>query len=1317
MAVNEHSIKLVKASVMLDVPEGGGQPSANVIIDGASNAIFDDISELARAGGNVSLRKAHVTVQTTDTDGFYGANVIIAKPPEDPRVGVTLFSTGSTFDLRTDAANRVEAYLFSGPELGGYLYENHILGQRTIQLFQRPNTPVPPVGRTLVLVMNEGLNNEYRQYIRLINVEAEERTFTVDESGKHVDYTAWIVSCELSDTLRYDFPGSPASRYFKRDTGKSLARDTRVTDAARYYGVAPLKNALTLGSLKAKVKTIFTPLVPSAQTEIPLANQMLNPEVSPMIQTGAAVTVTMNTPSGGTVTAWAPTGITPGSISNSYGMSDDGLGNLIRSDAKVGTVDYALGKLVADFGYIGVGSLTYKPAVRVAQQVSTLFREVTAESRRYNWIETLQPIPAPGTLTFSYMAQGNWYSLTDNGKGELRGEDSAYGAGTINYVTGNMTVTTGVLPDADTAIMLVWATGAHYSQRTAADIEVPSWSYKLQQTSGYYVDKGSVTIQWQVGGVTKTLTDDNGFLQGNGWGGIQYASGGLYFVMETLPDPGTTPQVAYTKRALHEEEFHPTTGGNGFIELTVEHAPIVPGSLVIGWETLRSKTVSEKASNSIGGASYYSSDTEYSGLESANSSNSWQKPSSPNYWTYWYYGYNFSGSYSNYYGYRKPSAQGVGGSSSSSSLSVFTKDSIRKSSSYRMQTESESSTSESNVVVQKIAFDNGSGMIYGPQAGSVNYDTGAVRFIPTDVVRTASWGLTSSGSFKTDQSSSSSTQTDASWAGSNSYQSTYSGGGVDGSQSSSGVTTSNGSSVSASSGGESDASAGSWGSESFSDQWGSGSLVKVSYVEAAIAPLDESETLAAQNIKFNLSPMTAQQIVPGSVMFTFGGATYVDRAGKMVMNPSTSTGAGTDAGTINYATGDVELTYWIAGQQPTLTVQSCLTRYGNFTVTSAAFRTAAAPLKPEALQVIATTINGEQIIGTANSEGWILHEKMIAKVNYTSGIVLLAFGSFGPQPDWTGGGTAPTVWRALPIDASTIRYNAVAYSYLPLDAGILGLDPVRLPHDGLVPMFRKGEFVVIGNTRETAPVTAYAGLTVDTGQVRLSRVRVVGNDGGTRTSGYTHDLDAGTVTFNDVAGYSQPVKVEYRIEDMAMVSDVQINGELSFTRAITHNYPADTSYVSSALVAGDLRARVSVFFDQATWNGAWVDTLVGQASTSSYNNVVYPLIVTNAGAVSERWVIRFTNTTSFEVIGEHIGIISQGTVSQDCSPINPVTGVAYFTIKALGWGSGWSPGNVLRFNTVGAQFPIWVVRTVQQGPETITDDSFTLLVRGDVDAA
>jgi hypothetical protein len=272
---------------------------------------------------------------------------------------------------------------------------------------------------------------------------------------------------------------------------------------------------------------------------------------------------------------------------------------------------------------------------------------------------------------------------------------------------------------------------------------------------------------------------------------------------------------------------------------------------------------------------------------------------------------------------------------------------------------------------------------------------------------------------------------------------------------------------------------------------------------------------------------------------------------------------------------------------------------------------------------------------------------------------------------------------------------------------------VRLPPDGRVPIFRPGGFAVVGHTGEITATVSNAQV-IDCGRVRLSRVRVIGDDGIVINTGYTADLEAGTVTFTNVAGYSQPVTIQHRIEDMLLVSDVQITGKLRFTRALTHNFPVPGSYCSSALVAGDLFARTSLVFDQASWNGTFSDT-PGTAATATFNDTTYPIAVSNRGAITERWAVQFTSSTAYNVIGENVGVIATGTTSTNCAPLNPNTGVPYFTIPALGWGSGWATGNVLRFNTIGAMFPVWVVRTVQQGPETVPDDQFTILIRGDVD--
>jgi hypothetical protein len=54
-------------------------------------------------------------------------------------------------------------------------------------------------------------------------------------------------------------------------------------------------------------------------------------------------------------------------------------------------------------------------------------------------------------------------------------------------------------------------------------------------------------------------------------------------------------------------------------------------------------------------------------------------------------------------------------------------------------------------------------------------------------------------------------------------------------------------------------------------------------------------------------------------------------------------------------------------------------------------------------------------------------------------------------------------------------------------------------------------------------------------------------------------------------------------------------------------------------------------------------------------------------------------------------------------------------LRAAGFGAGWSAGNVLRFNTAGANYPIWMARTILQGPATADRDAFQVQMRGDAD--
>ena len=79
MAIREQDIVILESAIMRDVPEGGGGPSGNVVVDGASNNVFQDISETDRALGNVSIRKLHVGVRTDDTETLMGLHLTSEK--------------------------------------------------------------------------------------------------------------------------------------------------------------------------------------------------------------------------------------------------------------------------------------------------------------------------------------------------------------------------------------------------------------------------------------------------------------------------------------------------------------------------------------------------------------------------------------------------------------------------------------------------------------------------------------------------------------------------------------------------------------------------------------------------------------------------------------------------------------------------------------------------------------------------------------------------------------------------------------------------------------------------------------------------------------------------------------------------------------------------------------------------------------------------------------------------------------------------------------------------------------------------------------
>lgn len=454
----------------------------------------------------------------------------------------------------------------------------------------------------------------------------------------------------------------------------------------------------------------------------------------------------------------------------------------------------------------------------------------------------------------------------------------------------------------------------------------------------------------------------------------------------------------------------------------------------------------------------------------------------------------------------------------------------------------------------------------------------------------------------------------------------------------------------------------------------------------------------------DLTVTDAQPILPGSVVFRVGVPTsgvtnqYSDRDGKLFLALG---GAGTEVGVVDYNTGLATFNdVYQSACAGNVALAACMVGTVGYVTDTVDFRTSGSPIRLGSLFVQATASDGTTLSATSDTDGVLAGAHVTGTVQQDVGVVVVDF--------------------AKDVLPGSVRYSAVVASSVALDSSLLGLDPIRLPLDGRVPIFRQGDVAVIHNTQSvtlTNPVVAGASYTV--GRTGLSDLWLV-SAAGVRVdpAQYAVDLAAGTVTMADpltLTGVTQPLVAKHRIEDMLPVADTQIDGTISLGAALTHAYATTGTYVSSALLFGDMAARVSNVFDQGTWTGTWENSLIGGEATAQYNDILHPLEVTNAGAITERWRLQFTGASTFQIIGENSGVIGTGSTGADCGPVNPLTGLPYFIVRATGWGSGWSVGNNLRFNTKSAAAPIWMVRTILPGA-TLSGDSIDVQMRGDVDA-
>ena len=506
-------------------------------------------------------------------------------------------------------------------------------------------------------------------------------------------------------------------------------------------------------------------------------------------------------------------------------------------------------------------------------------------------------------------------------------------------------------------------------------------------------------------------------------------------------------------------------------------------------------------------------------------------------------------------------------------------------------------------------------------------------------------------------------------------------------------------------------------------QDGSG-YVKIKY-RLADSPTAVQEVLTPTVLEYDLSNGHAETIVPNSVMFTFCGKDYIDINGQLYIDVDHETGVGTFAGTIDYSTGKINLNTWQGGCTNGVELKSLVTDITSDPVTFVSGRVSTIPVAPEKFSIRVTAMNGTLITGVADAQGEITGSLIQGFINYSTGGFSCTFGenvvaAGNENEDWYyPEGVNPDtgmIYKREMVSSNSMFYNAVSQTFLPLDSSVLGLDPVRLPQDGRVPCMGLGDVVVVLNDQTTVATYASGDVT-DLGRVRLAKISVRDNANQTiDTALYSVDLETGIITWGTLTGVSQPITVIDRIEDMGVLGDVQITGDIKLSQPLRHDYIAGETIVSSAMIIGDMFANNSEPFDQKLWSGEWSDILIGDETIAEYDNANYPLVLENSSTIQERWLMLFDSSTTVDVIGEHTGQVLSGVpITGNIAPINPQTGFPYFTIPTGGWGAGWSSGNCLRFNTNGANAPSWLIQSVGQGDETDPDYNFCVETRGDID--
>ena len=230
--LTRQDLKIYATERLTDAPDGGGLMTAQELT-GAPGELMPTPSDVDRTQGRFNARSVHAGVRRPDATPLWGAHVIISKPPKAANVSYLLYRGVKYGESRADIVKRIAAYAVATIESRMTLLSVQSLGSRIIQAYQRPGEPLPLVGDVYCLRQDKRGYPQQEQYIKVIRVASEDRTFTDAATGK--DFVRTVVKMEISTALTADFVGVDYPSIAYADPACKL-RETHIADGAQYYG-------------------------------------------------------------------------------------------------------------------------------------------------------------------------------------------------------------------------------------------------------------------------------------------------------------------------------------------------------------------------------------------------------------------------------------------------------------------------------------------------------------------------------------------------------------------------------------------------------------------------------------------------------------------------------------------------------------------------------------------------------------------------------------------------------------------------------------------------------------------------------------------------------------------------------------------------------------------------------------------------------------------------------------------------------------------------------------------------------------------------